>query len=246
MSSKKYEILKVKDKSDKNIRMKNLIFDLPFRVLINASSGQGKTNLILNLLGRPEFYGEDFEGENIYIVSGSLLNDLKIHALVKLKKIPVENLYTKFNEEALRDLYQDLKEDFQERMEDNKPIENVCILLDDIAFSGKMKEKANKGILSELLCNSRKIGINILLTSQRYSQVSTVIRSNLTGVIAYNMSNRELDLFSDDWDFTSSRKNFIKEFREASRKRFSFFVCNKSNDRDKWYLKDNFNTTIQM
>ena len=65
---KKYDILAVKDNNHKKVIVKNKIFDLPMRLLLNAKTGQGKGVLITNYLLRDEYYNNDFKGENIYII----------------------------------------------------------------------------------------------------------------------------------------------------------------------------------
>ena len=71
---KSLKMLKMKDKAEKHYTPKPMIFDIPFRLLIVGKSQlSGKTNLVGNLLLDPmdQFYGRDFKGENIFIVSSA-------------------------------------------------------------------------------------------------------------------------------------------------------------------------------
>ena len=70
---RKIKILKVKDDAEKYYTKKKQIFDLPFKIaIIGASQRSGKTNWIINAVGRNKLYGKDFKPENIYIFSPSL------------------------------------------------------------------------------------------------------------------------------------------------------------------------------
>ena len=90
-TKKKYQIYRVKDQTDDNVVDKPDLFTIPFRIALCGRSGAGKATLLTNLVGHPDYYGDDFDGDNIYIISGSLENDEKIKKLVKLKRIPGMN-----------------------------------------------------------------------------------------------------------------------------------------------------------
>jgi len=83
---KKYNIYPVKDKNNKTVIKKDNIFDLPNRLLFVAKTGQGKGVNIANYILRPEFYNDDYDGENIYIFSPSILLDVKTQLIIKQKK----------------------------------------------------------------------------------------------------------------------------------------------------------------
>ncbi len=48
----KYDILRIKDKFEDSVIRKKVLFDMPFRILLVAKTGQGKTLTILNWLLR--------------------------------------------------------------------------------------------------------------------------------------------------------------------------------------------------
>ena len=68
---KKFNILKVKDNAEKHyIDKGQQLFNVPFKIaVIGASQRSGKTSVIVNLLGRPEFYLNDFKPEYFYILT---------------------------------------------------------------------------------------------------------------------------------------------------------------------------------
>ena len=109
--TKKYKIHPVIDGAENYYTKKDKIFDLPCRLLLSGKSQfSGKSCYITNICIKPEFYGNDFEGDNIYIVSKSLNTDEKLKILIKCKSVPEENLFHDFDEEVLMELYKNIEE----------------------------------------------------------------------------------------------------------------------------------------
>ena len=183
----KYSILKVRDKNDKYYTPVDKLFDVPFRVLINGKSQlSGKTTVILNMLLNPAFgYDKMFEGSDIYIVSNNKL-DNKLAMMADKLDIPEDNRF-EYDEDYLEILYDDMEESFlDETSEGGKP-QNRLIIFDDCGYSGSLKNKQS-GIISKMICNGRHLCLSQIYTSQRFSQVSTTLRTNLTGAILFNTS----------------------------------------------------------
>jgi hypothetical protein len=234
------KIYKAKDKADSYYTKKEDIFDLPARLLIIGKSQlSGKSNLLLNLVVRPEYYGNDFRGENIYIVSGSLNTDMKLKNIVKVKDIPEENLMLEYHEDILIELYDMLQEEYQEAIEEKKKPENKLIIFDDMSFDGSLKAKAH-GIINKMYMNGRHINLSTFITSQKYSDVGTGIRENSNGLILFNCSNKQLELFEADHNYLNDKKQFYKMFRDATAEKHTFFVVNYTNDKESMYLDSNF------
>ena len=100
------KILKMKDSGEKHYTAKPLLMDLPFKIIVvGRSQLAGKTNLLGNLLLRKEFYLNDFDGEDIYLVSPSTTVDKKLMAIIETKEVPATNIITSYDEEILEALY---------------------------------------------------------------------------------------------------------------------------------------------
>jgi len=207
------KILKVNDPSD-SFHKPMPVFDLPFKVLINGKSQlSGKTTIVLNLLLNPDFkYDKEFKGENMYIVSDNKL-DNKLKLLADYKEIPEENLMT-YDESVLTELYSELEDKFLEEKAEKK-IQNRIILFDDCGYSGNLKNKQS-GVISKLICNGRHLNLSQIYTSQKFSQISTTLRTNITGAILFNTSAKELDLISQDFNYLKSSKAFVNMFRDIT------------------------------
>jgi len=234
-----FNIYKVKDKSDNNHEEMPL-FDLPMRLLINGKSQlSGKTTMILNLLMNPEFgYDKKFEGENIYIISDNKL-DNKIKILMEYKDVPPENHFP-YDEQVLEMLYENLEEEAVEQMEDDGKIKPKLIIMDDVGYSGNLKSK-NFGMITKLVANGRHLNLSQIYTSQRFSMVSTSLRSNLTGAILFNTSMKELELIAEDFNYKKTKKSFMEMFRKETEKPRSFLVINFSN-KSGLYMNSKFQT----
>jgi hypothetical protein len=241
----KFVIYPVRDESDKQVCHIHNLFDLPMRIAIIGSTGSGKTNLLVNLVGHPDYYGDCFEGENIYIISGSLKNDQKIKNLVKLKDIPTSNLFDRYNENEIQILYDYIKDKFnEEELDKELTPHRRLIIFDDISFSGGLKNK-QFGVITEMICNSRKINVSLIFTSQKYSHLSTCIRTNLSGAIFFQVSSRELELITEDWNYLDDKKKFVKIFRDSTNVPRGTFIVNLSNSPNQKYMSD-FNNFISI
>ena len=238
--NKSYNILKVRDKNDSYYTPIDNLFDLPMRLLINGKSQlSGKTTIILNLLLSPEFpyYGK-FDGDDIYIVSNNNL-DNKLDMMATKLEVPEQNRMM-FDEDHLEILYDDWEESFKEEtMNGGKPA-NRLIIFDDCGYSGSLKSYKKQNIVDKLICNGRHMNLSQIYTSQRFSQCSTTLRTNLTAAILFNTSAKELDLITDDMNYMAKSKDFINMFREHTKERRSFLVVNFSNPPDKLYMDQHF------
>ena len=238
----KYSIYRVIDKAETYYTKKDVIFDLPMRLLIiGKSQFSGKSNLLVNLLCRDEYYNKDFAGEDIFLISPSIYSDAKLEKLVKVKNIPEENLMESYDEEMITALYDLLEKEYEENVEDGIKPSNKFIVFDDMSFSGVFKKKIN-GIISKIFSNGRHINLSVITTSQKYSDLSTSSRENCSGAIFFNCSNKQLELIEADHNILlDGKKAFMLMFREALEEPHSFLVVNYSNPKESRYLDKNFN-----
>ena len=234
----KFKIYRVRDKADKYFTKKKQIFDIPFRlVIVGKSQLSGKTSLVVNLVGRKEFYYNDFRGSNIFIVSPSIKNDNKLKNLIKVLKVPEENVMLDYDEELLSGIYDMIEEEYSETTANGKKPPNFLFYFDDLGFSGKLRRKYN--MVSKLFMNGRHLNISTIICIQSYKQLSLQVRQNLTGLILFSISDKALEAIIEEHNFIE-RKDFKRIFRESTNKRHSFFVINYSNNFEHRYLNKQF------
>jgi len=232
----------MKDKSDKYYTKKQTIFDLPMRLLIVGKSQlSGKTNLVANLLLDPNgvFYKNDFNGEDIIIVSSTATTDNKMKKVIKLLDIPATNVMTSYDEDILDGIYSMLEHDYREAVDNQRKPTPKLILLDDMSFGGQLKGKTH-GIIAKLFCNGRHINVSTIVTSQKYTDILTTCRENATGLILFNCTDKQIELISDDHNYLESKKDFKRMFRDATNQKHSFMVVNYTNNPSERYLDKNF------
>jgi len=232
--TKKYEMLKVKDPSDKNHIKVPILADLPFRIaIVGKSQLSGKTTIILNLLLRKKYYRNYFKGENIYIISNNNV-DKKLKILMEELEVPESN-FMAFDEDVLDALYDNLEEEHEE---EKKKLHKL-IIFDDVAYSNGLKG-SQTGIMSKYAMNSRHILANILITTQKYSLMGTNIRSQLTGIFIAKTSTKELELIEQDVNFLDNKKEFMKLMRDNTKGRDFVFINFTNTEDEGMYLNANF------
>jgi hypothetical protein len=237
---KTLSIYKVKDEAETYYTKKDLIIDLPMRLLIIGKSQlSGKSNLLTNLLLRDEFYNKDFDGENIFLVSPSITNDEKLKKIIKIKEIPEENLFMEYDEDVLKELYKMLQEEYEEAKANGEKPKNKLIIFDDMSYNGDLKSKKH-GIINKIFSNGRHLMISSILTSQKYSDILPACRLNCNGAIIFNTNNRELEMIETDHNYLDSKKEFTQMFRKAMNEKHSFLVVNYTNPKEQRYLDENF------
>jgi len=236
---KNYKILKVKDHTDSYYQSIDDLFDMPFRILINGKSQySGKTTAILNLMCNPEFpYTDKFQGENIYICSNNKL-DNKLKIMMDRMEIPESNSFM-YDEDYLEMLYESLEKEFHEEVNMGSKPSPKLIVFDDCGYSGSLKSKIN-GIVSRMICNGRHLNLSQIYTSQKYSQCSTTLRTNITGAILFGTTSKEVDLITEDMSYLENKRDFVKLYRETTREPRSFLVVNFSNGTDGLYMDSEF------
>ena len=233
--SKKFEILKVRDPSDKNHIKIPVLADLPFKLAIVGKSqvSLGKTTIILNLFLRDKYYKKYFDGINIYIVSNNSV-DKKLKILMEELDIPESN-FMQYDEDKLEALYEILEE---EHIEEKKKLQKL-IIFDDVAYSNGLKG-SQTGVISKIVMNGRHILLNSIFTTQKYSLLGTNLRSQLTGIFVGSTSTKELELIETDMNYLENKKEFMKLMRDNTKGR-NFVFINFTNTPDQgMYLNSNF------
>ena len=243
MSSSKNKIQRLKDKSDSNVIDKGLIDNIPFRCLLCGASGLGKTNFLANMILKNEWYNKEFYGDDIYIFS-PLKNDNKMNTIISQKEIPESNVFTEFDEDILKEIYDLSVREFEERSNAKKRIYNKLIILDDLSYSGVLRAK-QMGQINRVFCNGRKHNISIIITSQKYTQISPVQRSNFTSAVLYNTANSQVEAIEMDVNFLKTRKAFKKMFRDNVDEKRDFLYVNFSNEKKDIYLNKDFKVIDQ-
>ena len=152
---------------------------------------------------------------------------------------------TKFNEDELEVLYDYIQDNFNEAVEEYKESGNEkdkpkhsLIIFDDMSFDKDLKKSKS---IERIFCNGRHIGLNVILTAQKYTQIPTCARENATGVILFASSDKQLDLITEEHNFLDNKKQFKKMVKDHTVKEpHSFIIFNYSNPFDTMYMNKFF------
>jgi hypothetical protein len=144
-------------------------------ILINGSSGSGKTSLLVNLIsktGTVNGFKQSFRRcfHKIILCSPSTAT-LKQNVF----KIPEENKYIDFHE-CMEDLDEHLEASQKQGEEDETKIFNLLIL-DDVAAALR-QNRYNEMKLTKILQNRRHKNLTCIIISQKWTMIPTGIRSN--------------------------------------------------------------------
>lgn len=157
--------------------------------IISGAKGRGKTTLTMNLLQDKRAYRKRFE--NIFLISPTARSDKKLSKLVK--ELDEDG---KFHEQFSEELIENILEQIQADNEENEKKNLHCIILDDCILD---LSKKRSSVLNKLVIKSRHNNITLLILTQKYNCVPTIIRSNSDLISFFNSLNRkEIETLQDD------------------------------------------------
>ena len=193
---------------------------LPMRMLVVAPSNGGKSNMLKNMLLRPEFGYRDYFTDtktgalNYFVFSRTLGADHTLDELVD--QLPKFHSYREWDDMIIRDImeYSRLKTE-----------RGVLLLLDDMITDTKAFNKCSGNLLNELGFMGRHHKVSFIITSQSYTSIQRPIRINTSAVIAFNLKNkREEQAFLDE----QSMWDTIQElYAMAMSQKYGFLYLNK-------------------
>ncbi len=242
LNEEKLKVLKVKDKTEKLTVSVNRLFSLPFRLILTGKSGSGKGGIITNICLN-ENYGYKKLFTDYYIFAPEPYADEKMRVVIEEHDVPESNIFEDIDE--LEELYDMLVDDFKERSSNDEKIRLPLLIIDDLAFSGRLANRFNA--LAKVYCNSRKFMISVITTAQAYTQIAKNIRLQASAMIIFQTSNKELEILETENNYLrGGKKAFYKMFRDNVKEKHDFLCINYSNNYDEMYLDKNFRPLAEV
>lgn len=157
--------------------------------IISGRKGAGKTTLTMNLLQSKDAYRKRFE--NIFLISPTARSDTKLKKLVK--ELEEDGKYhDTFSEDLIEAILEMIKADNDENEKKNKHL----IILDDCILD---LSKKRSSILNKLVITARHNNITLLILTQKYNCIPTLIRSNADLITFFNSLNKkEIQTLQED------------------------------------------------
>ena len=164
-------------------------------VIFNGRSGSGKTNLLVNLMSRPEFYGPDKKGKPyfdlVFLFSPTASGG---DDLVRYLNIDPNNIYTDFDQTALENLIAKQKQFIEKKGLMKSP--KILIIFEDIQSDQKfMRSKCF--LKCFIMC--RHLNISTFLLSQSFTKTPRACRLQCNNVFFFQGSKSEHELICEEY-----------------------------------------------
>lgn len=229
-------------------RIEKPIWDLPMRLLvIGKSQLSGKSNLLGNLLLRPydasdhqgqQYYKGLWDKDSIFIVCPSIDFDDKWKSIIRGLEIPAKNIIDEYDEEKITEQYSIWEKEFLEAVESGEKPSQRLFLFDDCSYGGSLKSKKN-GIIARLFQNGRHLLFSTILTAQKYSDVLTAARENMTGGVFYACSHKQAELIFEDIS-PVPKAQFVKTFNAVCSEPYSFMALSYNRKPEERFMDRDF------
>ena len=179
-------------KNSKNNLDKIIVKDIPeplpnysgFCMIIAGSSGSGKTTFLYSIMTKNkknnvrQSYKKVFN--NIYVISPTIGNG-------SVKNDPFDRLAEDKKHKALTaDLLSELEEKLEDNKKDNK---HSLIIFDDVGSQLRKSAQIEKRLV-QLVQNRRHLYCSMIFLVQRFRDLPTGLRNNLSHLITFKPKNR--------------------------------------------------------
>lgn len=219
----KVEIPKDEEKSKPNVdrppgskdKIEEPLLNHPFRFGIVAPTRGGKTNLIVNLLMRKEFYFKYFD--RIFIWTPTWYDDDSWRVV----DIPKEQVFTEYKTQDVQTVADKIAKSTQFR---------TLLIFDDCISEGLFSTN-RESIISKLVFRGRHWNISMWFVSQSYKAITRGFRVNMQGWVFFRPGNKEeiLKIFEEHGGFLS-KQEFLDKFNYATQEDYSFLFINYQAD----------------
>jgi hypothetical protein len=197
-----------------NLHLHNL-YVLPFRMVVVAPSGSGKTNFILNMLQK-------------FSAGKGTFNTITI--ITKNKQEP---------------LYEWLEDKTKKTVKILEGIENIpkldsfnkqdqhIVIFDDLVLEKDQKR------MNEFYIRGRKKGVSVCYLSQSFFKIPKVIRTNCNYFVILKLSGkRDLNLILSEFELGVSKQELMDMYEYATKEKFNVLLIDVEAPKDKKFRKN--------
>jgi hypothetical protein len=182
-------------------------FKLPFRAVVVAPSGSGKTNWLINFI---HLCCQGCDGT---------FADISI--ITRNKDEPLYNyLTTKSDQISIREGLSNLPplDKFDKK-------ENHLVVLDDLVLSKDLSPVENYYI------RARKLNVSVIFISQSYFAIPKIIRNNCSYLILLKLSgDREINLILKESGLGLDKEQLLKMYQFSTKEKFSPLIIDKEEE----------------
>jgi len=219
----KFESNKHKIK-ERQAMVDNIIPRLGSSTIINGKSGSGKTNLLLNLCLKKEFYGKIKESDKhgyfelVFLFSPTAeADDLAEHLGLEKKRIVTSDF-----ENKLEHIFTAQERIIKSKGLDKSP--KILLLYDDLQADQKFLK--SKIFMRSFIAN-RHSNITTIFLSQSFTKTPRVCRLQASNIMIFPASESEISLLVQEYcPPHTSEKEFYELVKHATKDRFNFLhIC---------------------
>lgn len=199
----------------------------PSSTIFNGRSGSGKSNLLVNLLTKPEFYGKIngkhyFDKIHLFSPTAGDMDDLCTH-LKDHANLKGDDIHNEFDQEMLMGIM-DKQAKIIKKKGDISKAPKVLILLDDIQSDKKFL--ASKAIKRLFLMN-RHYGISTWLCGQSFNLTPRACRLQANNLFMFPMGGSEMKVLLDEFTPPGlNKKEFQQLVEYATGEQYQFLHIN--------------------
>ena len=198
----------------------------PSAVIFNGKSGSGKTNLMVNLMSRPEFYGKTDKRDKksgyfdvIFLFSPTANGG---DDLVKFLEIPKKRIFTDFDASKLDKIL-----DLQDSLVTDKGLDKspkMLIIFEDIQSDAKFM---NSKSFLRCFIQGRHMNISTFLCGQSWTLTPRKCRLQANNIFFFPSSNSEVDILLKEFcPPHTSNDQFLKMIKYATNDPYNFLHVN--------------------
>lgn len=201
--------------------------------LICGRKGSGKSTLLLSLLNSKKAFKHRFD--NIFMVSPTARGDKKFKKLVE--ELDEQGKYhEQYTEPVITGIFNQIKllnDQHEARKKKRKREIRHCLLLDDCMCDLSPSKGA---MLSRLIITSRHLHCSVVITSQKWNSVPTLIRAQLDLASVFKSYNqREVTTLMED--ISMNPATFMEIYNFATDGDHSFLHMNLLTNPITFYKK---------
>jgi len=227
------DLAKDKKQSDKGTQIHPLLPKHPFRILMVGGSGQGKSNLLINMVYKPMV-----AFDRLYVYSSMIdqpkYKFLKRHYDTMDKMLEKDYGIKRKTIQVWKDTLEGIDKLLDELDADYKNL----IIIDDFSCAPSKQEQQAIDILYTKV---RHKNTSIIILAQLYFRPPSTraVRNNIThAILLQNYNNRELQLLQMELGSDLPRGQFKKLYNYILSEKYAFMVIdNESEDRRLRYRK---------
>ena len=189
-------------------------FKIPFRMVVCAPSGSGKTNWLLNLINLFSC-GDKGTFQSIYIITRN-----KDEPLYKWLESKSDRIIIK------------------EGLSNTPPLDKFdkdfghLVVWDDLVLSKDLS------MVEQYYIRARKLNVSVIFLSQSFFRIPKIIRTNCSYMVLLKLSgNREVNMILSEFGLGVSKEELLALYEYATKEKFSPLIIDMEEDPSKRFRK---------